>query len=120
VLPTRKPRRLGRVADWAKRSGHHAARAASAGTKAHPRFWPLRRAAANVEVAGQELRHEAPIDPPRSHRRVEVTGRCGEVAILDDSYEGALLAKRSMRLPIIKPGSTVCPFDSGLSRPVRT
>ena len=34
--------------------------------------------------------------------------------------EGALLAKRSMRLPIIKPGSTVCPFDSGLSRPVRT
>jgi hypothetical protein len=31
----------------------------AAGTKAHPRFWPLRRAAANVEVAGQALRHEA-------------------------------------------------------------
>jgi hypothetical protein len=31
----------------------------AAGTKAHPRFWLLRRAAANLEVAGQALRHEA-------------------------------------------------------------
>jgi hypothetical protein len=31
----------------------------AAGTEARPRFSPLRRAVANVEVAGQALRHEA-------------------------------------------------------------
>jgi hypothetical protein len=57
VLPTRKPRRLGRVAGWAIMLPALQA----AGTAARPRFSPLRRAVANVEVAGQALRHEAPI-----------------------------------------------------------
>jgi hypothetical protein len=55
VLPTRKPRRLGRVAGWAIMLPALQA----AGTEARPRFSPLRRAVANVEVAGQALRHEA-------------------------------------------------------------
>jgi hypothetical protein len=61
MFPTRKPRRRGRVAVGLGVLAIMLPALQAAGPKAHPRFWPLRRAAANVEVTGQELLHEAPI-----------------------------------------------------------
>jgi hypothetical protein len=105
MLPTRKPRRLARArCCWARRFGHHAARAASGRNQGAspvlaiaPRSRERRGYRTRVTPGGADLTR-------RGRTEGDATGRCGEAAILGDSHRGALLAKPSMRLPVIKPG----------------